>query len=108
MKKTYSWHKEIYSKALFNIGRYCGGYLDKGFKLDGWYEYFKTQHPDEFLKYKTIGKKINELWDKSDGPSMAEFKKLIKSYEQAYKWAVDKYVAHLKAEAARDPQGALI
>ncbi len=82
--------------------------MENGFNLNGWYDFFETAHPEAFAKYKTIYKELNALFGKTDSESMERFKDVCKAFEQAYQWALDKYVGFLKEKELKGTQTTLI
>lgn len=95
MVTEYNWHKQVFSKVLKNIAKHAKQYIG-GYSLDGWYDWFESTYPEAFRKYQDVAKSLNAIWGKGDTKSMDEFKKLSKDYEDVYKWAIGKYVEHLK------------
>lgn len=98
---AFDWHKEVFKNTLTNIAKHARQYIG-GFSLTGWYGWFEETYPEAFNKYQSVSAELNNLWGKADPESMDEFKKLAKQYEEAYKWAIDKYFEHLKLKDTQE------
>jgi hypothetical protein len=91
-----TWHQEIFGRTLQNIGSHASRYLEEGFNLDGWQEWFEQACPDIFREYESIGKIIDGAWDVQEETAIRIFKKYCREYETTCKWAIDKYVKHMQ------------
>jgi hypothetical protein len=94
-----TWHQEILGGTLQNIGSHASGYLEAGFDLDGWHEWFELACPDIFRQHESIGEVINSAWDVEEETAIRIFKKYCREYEATSKWAIDTYVKHMKIAA---------
>lgn len=100
----FDWHGQHFDKALNGIGEYALSFISQGYDPGGWFDFIQNNHPDPFAKYQVIYKDLNALWGKTDSESMERFKNLCKAFEYAYKWAISKYIEHLKQEALKGTQ----
>ena len=112
--KKYSWHQEVYSKALKDIAQTAGALCNDSESLEyfGWLEWFNMTHPALYKKYADAQKAILNLWDNKDPKAMEEFKAAVKIEVDATKWAVEKYLQwqrHQKeVEELKGTQGVLV
>lgn len=112
--KKYSWHQEVYSKALKDIAQTAGTLCNDSEYLEyfGWLEWFNVKHPELYKKYYDAQQVILKLWDNKDPKAMEEFKAAVKIEVDATKWAVEKYLQYQRqqkeAEALKGTQEVLV
>ncbi len=92
----HTWHQEILGRTLQNICNYASGYLEAGFNLDGWHEWFELACPDIFRQHESIGEVINSAWDVEEKTAIRIFEKYCREYEATCKWAIDRYIKHMQ------------
>ena len=115
----YSWHDDVYKKALKNIGLFAEPYgfvrerlsehiyleqsffktpslfpadIQSGVDLFGWMKWFEEQHPDIYKKFLAIETRLDALWNQTGEKAMSEFKELCKQLEDAHRWAIREFV----------------
>jgi hypothetical protein len=96
---TYSWHKDVYDKAIKQMAegagkKYAAFIDDHGPVETGWMEWFETNHPNLYAKYVKAVERITSIWGCNDNtPAGKEkFRQAVKIEVEATKWAVDKYI----------------
>jgi hypothetical protein len=112
--KQYSWHEEVYNKALKDIAQTAGKLCDDldGLEYLGWLEWFAINHPELYKKYDNALQIVLKLWGNKDPKAMEEFKAAVKVEVDATKWAVEKYLQcqrqQKEAEALKGTQEVLV
>jgi hypothetical protein len=112
--KEYSWHHEVYDKALKDIAQTAGNLCNDLNDLEylGWLEWFAVNHPELYKKYDTALLVIVKLWGNKDPKAMEEFKAAVRVEVDATKWAVEKYLQwqrqQKEAEALKGTQESLV
>lgn len=112
--KPYSWHNEIYDRALKDMAqaaeKLCSDLEDLEYL--GWLNWFATNHTELYKKYETALQVILKLWGNKDPKAMEEFKAAVKIEVDATKWAVEKYLQwqrqQKEAELLRGRQEVLV
>ncbi|MDO8282716.1 MAG: hypothetical protein Q7U10_08890 [Thermodesulfovibrionia bacterium] len=109
MKRSYSWNREIFLKALKFIGRYELKHLKDDMNLVGAFDWFEIAHPEKYREYLLACQEMHSLWDKNDPASQEQFKQLVKQYVDTCAWLITQYISHLKEqeELKKYPQGEL-
>lgn len=103
--KNYSWHKEIYDKAVKQMASFAAGLfpsseIEELDRPEGWLGFFEEGYPEQYGKYENALSQITALWGNKDPNSMEAFKKAVKVEVDATKWVLQKFKTH-KEEGRR-------
>lgn len=90
-------HNDIFHETMQRIGEHAFKFIEQGYDLEGWLDFFKFQYPVNFEKFKNIEEELDILSMKEDDESLAKFKCYCDRLEGAYSWALEKYIGFVKA-----------